>query len=76
MAAISDKTVTINGIQHTVTAVDGMDRVEINNKLHHIGDQILKLRMEQDRLINMRNKLDQHAKDSTRGDLFLEMFSL
>jgi hypothetical protein len=76
MAAISDKTVTINGIQHTVTAVDGMDRVEINNKLHHIGDQILKLRMEQDRLINMRNKLDQHAKDSTLGDLFLEMFSL
>lgn len=76
MAAISDKKVTINGLQHTVTAVDGMDRVEINNKLHHIGDQIMKLRMEQDRLINMRNKLDQQIKDSTLGDLFLEMFSL
>lgn len=76
MAAISDKTVIINGLQHTVTAVDGMDRVEINNKLHHIGDQIMKLRMEQDRLINMRNKLDQQIEDSTLGDLFLEMFSL
>jgi len=76
MAIITDKTVTINGMEHTVTAVNGMDRVEINNKLHYLGDQILKLKMQQAELINARNLIDQHNKDLSLGDLFLEMFSL
>ena len=36
---ISDKQVTINGMTHTVTAVEGLDRVEINNKLHDLNEQ-------------------------------------
>ena len=76
MATITAKTITINGMSHTVTAVNGMDRVEINNKLHHLGDQILKLKMQQAELIKARNIIDQHNKDLSLGDLFLEMFSL
>ncbi|NBW41736.1 hypothetical protein EBR25_12150 [bacterium] len=76
MAAITDKTITINGMKHTVTAVNGMDRVEINNELHYIGDQILKLKMQQAALIEARNMIDQHNKDRDLDDLFLEMFSL
>ena len=42
---ITDQPVIINGTEHQVTAVNGMDRVVINNKLHDLGDQIMKLRM-------------------------------
>ena len=49
-----------------------MDRVLINNKLHDLGEQILKLRMQQDELAQMRNVLDNHIK-SKEEDLF-EMF--
>jgi len=76
MATITDKTITSNGMTYTVTAVNGMDRVEINNELHYIGDEILKLRMRQNQLIEARNMIDQHNKDLSLGDLFLEMFSL
>ena len=76
MAIITDKTITINGVQHTVTAVNDMDRVQINNELHYIGDQILKLKMQQAELIEARNMIDQCNKDRDLGDLFLEMFSL
>ena len=56
---ITDQPVIINGLEHLVTAVNGMDRVQINNKLHDIGDAILNLKMEQDRLVQMRNLIDQ-----------------
>jgi len=69
---ITDQPVIINGTEHQVTAVNGMDRVLINNKLHDLGEQILKLRMQQDELAMMRNVLDHHIK-SKEKDLF-EMF--
>ena len=69
---ITDQPVIINGTEHQVTAVNGMDRVVINNKLHDLGEQILKLRMQQDELAQMRNVLDHHIK-SKEEDLF-EMF--
>ena len=69
---ITDQPVIINGIEHQVTAVNGMDRVLINNKLHDLGEQILKLRMQQDELAMMRNVLDHHI-ESKEEDLF-EMF--
>jgi hypothetical protein len=71
---VSEKLQTINGMQHLVTTVDGLDRVEINNKLHHIGDQILKLKMEQDRLIQMRNMIDRKWETEEMEDLFDELF--
>ena len=69
---ITDKPVIINGLEHLVTTVNGMDRVLINNKLHDLGEQILKLRMQQDELVRMRNVLDNHI-NSKEEDLF-EMF--
>ena len=69
---ITDQPAIINGTEHQVTAVNGMDRVLINNKLHDLGEQILKLRMQQDELAMMRNALDHHI-DSKEEDLF-EMF--
>jgi hypothetical protein len=69
---ITDQPVIINGTEHQVTAVNGMDRVLINNKLHDLGDQILKLRMQQDELAQMRNVLDHHI-NYKEEDLF-EMF--
>lgn len=71
---ITDKNVIINGIEHTVTAVNGMDRVEINNKLHDIGDQIMKLKMKQDELVQMRNLIDRECEIREMGDLFDELF--
>lgn len=71
---ITDKKEIINGIEHTVTAVNGMDRIEINNKLHQIGDQIMKLKMQQDALVQMRNLIDRECEMREMGDLFDEMF--
>ena len=66
---ITDKLQTINGKEYSLSAVNGLTRVEINNKLHYLGDQILKLRMQQDELIKMRDELDAQPID-----LFHEMF--
>jgi len=71
---VTDKPQIINGIEHTVTAVNGLDRVEINTKLHYIGDEIMKLRMQQDALIQMRNLIDRQNEMSEMNDLFDEMF--
>ena len=62
-------------MEHMVTAVDGLDRVEINNKLHYLGDQLMKLKMEQDHLIQMRNMIDRQNELNEMDDLFAEMFS-
>jgi hypothetical protein len=71
---VSEKLQTINGMQHLVTTVDGLDRVEINNKLHHIGDQIMKLKMEQDRLVRMRNMIDRKWEIEEMDDLFDQLY--
>lgn len=71
---VTDKPQIINSIEHTVTTVNGLDRVEINNKLHHIGDQLMKLKMEQDALIQMRNLIDRQNEMSEMEELFNQMF--
>lgn len=71
---VSERQETINGMQHTVTTVDGLDRVQINNKLHYIGDQILKLKMQQDALIQMRNMIDRQCEMQLINDLYDELF--
>jgi hypothetical protein len=71
---VSEKPQIINGMEHMVTTVDGLDRVEINNKLHYLGDQLMKLKMEQDHLIQMRNMIDRKNELSEMNDLFDEMF--
>ena len=69
---ITDQPVIIGGIEHVVNAVNGFDRVQIYNKLHDIGDQILKLRMQQDALVQMRNMIDRQHEETE--DLFAELY--
>ena len=71
---ISERTTMSQGMPITVTTVNGMDRIEINNKLHDIGDQLLKLKMQQNALIEMRNQIDRQNEMREMGDLFDEMF--
>ena len=78
---ISDKKVTINGKVHTVTAVNGLDRVDINNKLHDLNVEMDKLRAKQIELVSMREAIDYEcqkaeAKESADDcdNLFEQMF--
>lgn len=71
---ISERTTMSQGMPITVTTVNGMDRIEINNKLHEIGDQLLKLKMQQNALVEMRNQIDRQNEMIEMGDLFDELF--
>ena len=82
---ISDKKVTINGMTHTVTAVDGLDRVDINNKLHDLNEEISKLQTQmiglrevQSTYVEMRDMIDLECERRERSEevenLFDEMF--
>jgi hypothetical protein len=71
---ITERTTMSQGMPITVTTVDGLDRIQINNKLHDLGEQILKLRMEQNTLLQMRNMIDAECDRREMGDLFDEMF--
>ena len=68
----------INNMVHDVPTVDGMDRVQINNRLHYISVEMDKLKQTQMALLQMRDAIDyecdrREAKDA--GDnLFDEMF--
>jgi hypothetical protein len=61
-------------MEHLVTTVNGLDRVQINNKLHDIGDQIMKLRMQQHALVQMRNQIDRECDMQEMGSLFDQMW--
>ncbi len=71
---IADRTTISQGMPITVTTVDGLDRIEINNRLHHLGNEILKLKMLQDELVQMRNMIDFENERRESGDLFDELF--
>lgn len=68
---LGTKLVTINNTDYELSAVNNLTRVEINNRLHYIGDQILNLAMKQNELVKMRDLLDTQRKDV---DLYDEMF--
>ena len=71
---ISERTMMSQGMPITVTTVNGMDRIEINNKLHKLGDQLMKLKTQQQALVEMRDAMDRHHEMQEMGDLFDEMF--
>jgi hypothetical protein len=64
----------INGMEHLVTTVNGLDRIQINNKLHDIGDQIMKLKIKQDVLVQMRNQIDRECDIQEMDSLFDQMW--
>ena len=64
----------INNTVYDIPTVDGMDRCQINNRLHYINEEMLKLRNTQQALISMRQQLDRHNEAQEMGDLFDEMF--
>ena len=75
---ISDKKVTINGMIHTVTAVNGLDRVDINNRLHDLNVEMDKLKQKQIELVSMRDAIDHECDLREQADncdnLFEQMF--
>ena len=64
----------INNTVYDMPTVDGLDRCEINNKLHYLNVEMDKLKAKQSALIAMRDQLDRHAEMQEMGDLFDEMF--
>ena len=68
----------INGMKHTVTTADGLDRVQINLRLLHLNEQMDKLKAKQARLLTLRNALDLECERMERAEsannLFDEMF--
>ena len=71
---IAERTTISQGMPITVTTVNGLDRIEINNKLHEIGDQLLKLKMQQNALVEMRNQIDRQNEMREMSDFFDELF--
>ena len=68
----------INGTSYDMPTVGGMDRCQINTRLHYINVEMDKLKMKQASLIAMRDELDRHAEMQERAqnadNLFDEMF--
>ena len=68
----------INGTSYDMPTVNGMDRCQINTRLHYINVEMDKLKMKQASLIAMRDQLDRHAEMQERAqnadNLFDEMF--
>jgi hypothetical protein len=64
----------INGNTYEMPTVDGMDRCQINTRLHYLNVEIDKLKAKQSALITMRDQLDRHAEMQEMGNLFDEMF--
>tara|TARA_Y100000004_G_scaffold193684_1_gene256690 strand:+ start:276 stop:515 length:240 start_codon:yes stop_codon:yes gene_type:complete len=68
----------INGTSYDMPTVGGMDRCQINTRLHYINEELSKIQMKQASLIAMRDELDRHAEMQERAqnadNLFDEMF--
>ena len=68
----------INGRSYDMPTVGGMDRCQINTRLHYINEELSKIQMKQASLIAMRDELDRHAEMQERAqnadNLFDEMF--
>ena len=64
----------INNTMYDMPTVDGLDRCEINTKLHYLNVEVDKLKAQQSALIAMRDQLDRHAEMQEMNNLFDEMF--
>ena len=64
----------INGISYDPPTVDGMDRCQINTRLHYLNVEMDKLKAKQAALIAARDELDRHVMMQEIDDLANEMF--
>ena len=64
----------INGTSYDTPTVDGMDRCQINTRLHYINVEMDKLKAKQAALIAARDELDRHVMMQEIDDLAAEMF--
>tara|TARA_B100002019_G_C21262673_1_gene597647 strand:- start:637 stop:864 length:228 start_codon:yes stop_codon:yes gene_type:complete len=64
----------INGTSYDTPTVDGMDRCQINTRLHYINVEMDKLKAKQAALISARDELDRHVMMQEIDDLANEMF--
>ena len=64
----------INGTSYDMPTVNGMDRCQINTRLHYINEELSKIQMKQAALIAARDELDRHAEMQEMPNLFDEMF--
>ena len=68
----------INCMAHTVTTINGMDRVQINLRLQHLSEEMNKLKAKRDRMLAMSDALDRECEMQERAEnannLFDEMF--
>jgi len=71
---IENQTRMINGMEHVVTTVNGLDRVQINNRLHDLNEEVMALRMKQNELVQMRNQLDRELELAEMDSLFDQMW--
>ena len=64
----------INGTSYDTPTVNGMDRCQINTRLHYLNVDMDKLKAKQAALIAARDELDRHVEMREMGNLFDEMF--
>ena len=64
----------INGTSYDTPTVNGMDRCQINTRLHYLNVEMDKLKAKQAALIDARDQLERYAEIQESGDLFDEMF--
>ena len=64
----------INGTSYDMPTVNGMDRCQINTRLHYINEELSKVKAKQAALIAARDELDRHAELQESENLFDEMF--
>ena len=64
----------INGTSYDMPTVNGMDRCQINTRLHYINEELSKIKAKQAALIAARDELDRHAELQESENLFDEMF--
>lgn len=64
----------INGTSYDMPTVNGMDRCQINTRLHYINEELSKIQMKQAALIAARNELDRYNEMQEMPNLFDEMF--
>lgn len=64
---VKSATRLINNTPHNVLIVKGLDRVQINTRLHYLNEQISKLQQRQAELVESRDAMDRKIVEMEEG---------